>query len=339
MNQNLYDIDILIGKCISGNATSEEISSLKVWKAASPENLKTYNTTVNAWRKSKNWLPNSQVQTDKATLQQEMNKRLSLQVYKLRRNSQLFKIAAVLAFPIALALSWFVFQNINNEQQQAQFCEISAPKGHVSKCILPDGSEVWINTNSSISYNTTTFNKTNREIEVSGEAFFKVSKDKRKPFVVKNSLADIVVTGTEFNVKSYPGFDIFETVLAEGNIELHLKSTQQQIIELAPGEHAVFNSNKKEVKINKVDPDIYSSWRNGEILFKDATLKDLIVELERIYDIRFHLDEEDLGKYRFRGMFSYNNNLIDALEKIKKTAGMDYYIENKEVWIRSKNSK
>ncbi|MDD4145239.1 MAG: DUF4974 domain-containing protein, partial [Prolixibacteraceae bacterium] len=64
---------------------------------------------------------------------------------------------------------------------------------------------------------------------------------------------------------------------------------------------------------------------------------DLIAELERIYDIRFHLKPENLGNFRFRGMFSYNNNLIEALEKIKKTSGIDYYIEKKEVWLKSSN--
>jgi ferric-dicitrate binding protein FerR (iron transport regulator) len=68
-------------------------------------------------------------------------------------------------------------------------------------------------------------------------------------------------------------------------------------------------------------------------LFKDATLNDLIKELERIYDIRFHLKDPALGEYRFRGMFSYNSDLIEALEKIKRTAGINYYIENKEVWL------
>ena len=90
---------------------------------------------------------------------------------------------------------------------------------------------------------------------------------------------------------------------------------------------------EKKLVINKVYTEIYSCWRNSEIIFKDATLNDLIKELERIYDIQFRLSDPDLGKFRFRGMFGYNNNLIDALEKIKKTTDIDYRIENKEVLL------
>ena len=79
-----------------------------------------------------------------------------------------------------------------------------------------------------------------------------------------------------------------------------------------------------EIAIEKAEADFYTSWRNGEILFKDATLNDLVKELERIYDIKFYLKDPSLGEFRFRGMFSYNNNLIEALEKIKRTAGINY---------------
>lgn len=333
MNQSQNDIDLIIGKAISGNATVDEISKLNVWKSYSPENQKIYDKSLQAWKKSESWISETQIVADKVAVQRAMNKSLSLQLHKLKRNSQLLKIAAVLALPIALAISWFVL-NTNVEKNTAvQLCQISAPKGHISKCTLPDGSEVWVNTNSSITYNTATFNTQNREIKVSGEAFFKVTKNKDRPFVVENDLAKIVVTGTQFNVKAYPNTDCFETVLAEGSIELHLNKGSGQVVDLVPGECAVFNSSERKISIREVDPNMYTSWRVGEILFKDATLNDLIVELERIYDIQFYMKNKNLGNYRFRGMFSYNNNLIDALEKIKKTAGVDYYIENKKVWL------
>lgn len=334
MGQTKNDIEILIGRCISGNANKKEVALLEGWKTTSPKNQKTIDESLKVWGNGTHWISSQKIQNDKANIQREMNKSLSLQVRRLKRNSQILKIAAVLVIPIALAVSWLVLPNVTLKNQPAQFCEISAPKGHVSKCTLPDGSEVWVNTNSSISYNTTSFNKDFREIEVNGEAFFKVAINKKIPFKVKNTLAEIVVTGTQFNVKSYPGSKIFETVLAEGSIELNIKSAQNQVIKMVPGERAIFNSKKREINIELVDVELYSSWRNGEILFKDATLNDLIVELERIYDIQFYLEDKDLGNYRFRGMFRYNNNLIDALEKIKKTAGVDYYIENKKVWLK-----
>lgn len=331
---NISDIEILMGKCISGNATADEMAQLESWKKASPENQKTFSQTQKAWKNSSARISAQNIQNDKVAVHREMARSLSLQVQRLKRNSMIFKMAAILALPIALAISWTIFQNVNTQNQPAQFCEVSAPKGHVSKCILPDGSEVWVNTNSTISYNSTGFNKEFREVTIEGEAYFKVAHNKSIPFKVKNQLASVVVTGTQFNVKSYPESKLFETVLAEGSVELHLDSEKSQVVNLTPGERAVFNADKRKVNVEMVDAKMYSSWRNGEIIFKDATLNDLINELERIYDIRFHLEDKSLGSYRFRGMFSYDNNLIDALEKMKKTAGLDYYIENKEVWLR-----
>jgi len=244
---------------------------------------------------------------------------------------------AVIALPLAFAVSWYFLQSNPSTLPLNQFAEISSPKGNVSKCVLPDGTEVWINTASSISYNASDFNKEIREINLKGEAYFYVLKNEELPFKVSTQFGCVCVTGTKFNVKAYPETNTFETVLSEGSVTLNLYSNNQQEIKLAPGERAIFNADKNDLHISHVDSEMFSSWRNGEIIFKDATLNDLIKELERIYDIRFYLEDEKLGEYRFRGMFSYNNNLIDALEKIKKTAQLDYSISNKEVKLKRKN--
>jgi transmembrane sensor len=146
--------------------------------------------------------------------------------------------------------------------------------------------------------------------------------------------ANVKVTGTSFNVNAYPASPLFETVLAEGKIELQLKSGTIESLHVEPNQQVIFNSINKKFDIQSVEVEMFTAWRNGEIIFKDATLADLIKELERIYDIQFHLKPASLGELRFRGMFSYNNNLIEALEKIKKSSNVDYYIENKEVWLK-----
>lgn len=336
VNNTIKDIDIIIVKSLSGDATSNEIKHLEVWKASSYENKNIYKKSVKVWRGSNNYLTDETIQQDKTKVLQQIQKQLSARVHRIKRQLFIYKIAAILAIPLTFAISRYIIHEEDKIQQQDQFCEITAPKGHISKCKLPDGTEVWINSGSSITYNASLFNNKIREINLEGEAYFKVARNKEKPFRVNTSLAQINVTGTAFNVKKYAQSNIFETVLEEGSIELKLNNGTNQRIKLVPGERVIFDSLKREVFIEQVDAKIYSSWRNGEIIFKDATLNDLVMELERIYDIKFYLKEPKLGEFRFRGMFSYNNNLIDALEKIKRTAGIDYYIENKEVWI-SKN--
>lgn len=331
-------IDELIVKFISGNATSEEIQKLENWKNFSEENSLLFESSKKVWEKAEGYIPEMALQKDKLKLAGAYNHYLSRRIQKINRYSFIYKMAAILAFPVALAIGWYLFgKTAWKTSADENYCMISSPTGHISKCILPDETEVWINTGSSIKYNVTTFNKGQREIELEGEAFFKVHSIKEKSFTVVTPYADVLVTGTSFNVNAYPSSDSFDAVLVEGKIQLDLKSGTEKTFEIKPGQKISFDTEKNSVNIESVDTELFTSWRNGEIIFKDATLGDLVKELERIYGIKFRLQPSGLESLRFRGMFSYDNNLIEALEKIKKSAGVSYYIENKEVWIRKNN--
>lgn len=331
-NNHIY---ILIGKVLSGNATAEEIQELEKWKNAAQENQYLFEKSKKAWGKGEKFISETSLQKDRSKLESEYNRYLSARVKKMNRQSFIYKIAAVLAFPIAMAIGWYLFGESEKPVQLAeQLYEISSPKGHVSKVKLPDGTQVWINTNSSIVYDAASFNQNNREIQLKGEAYFEVTSSEEKPFIVVTPHANVKVTGTSFNVNAYPASPLFETVLAEGKIELQLKSGATESLIVEPNQQVIFNSINKKFDIQSVEAEMFTAWRNGEIIFKDATLADLIKELERIYDIQFHLKPASLGELRFRGMFSYNNNLIEALEKIKKSSNVNYYIENKEVWLK-----
>jgi ferric-dicitrate binding protein FerR (iron transport regulator) len=338
VNENNSHIDILIGKSVSGNATSDEIKELEQWKSTAEENRRQFEKSKKAWKKGDKYISETTLQQDKSKLETEYNRYLSYKVRKMSRQSLIYKIAAVLAFPIALAIGGYLFgESEKPVLLPEQFCEISSPKGHVSKATLPDGTEVWINTNSSIVYDASAFNRNQREIQLKGEAYFEVTSSVEKPFTVVTPHANVKVTGTSFNVNAYPASLLFETVLAEGKIELQLKSGTTEFLHVEPNQRVIFNSINKKFDVQQVKAEMFTAWRNGEIIFKDATLADLVKELERIYDIQFHMQPADLGELRFRGMFSYNSNLIEALEKIKKSSKVDYYIENKEVWLRKSN--
>ncbi len=318
--------------------SSDEKDEFLLWLKTSAENEKSFQKYRKIWEQNNSYISLEDIRTDKLNVLTKVQAKNTIQINRSRRQLLLYKIAAILAIPVTFALSWyFIGQNNDTETvASAAYCEIVAPKGHVAKCILPDGSQVWVNTNSTLTYNTASFNKEIREIQLSGEAYFEVAKNKEKPFKVITPIANINVTGTSFNVKAYPESKAFETVLAEGGIEMILNNSTNQKINLIPGEKALYEVDKKEISVEKVEADYFTSWRNGDLLFKDATLNDLVQELERIYDIKFHLENQELGEFRFRGMFSYNNNIIEALEKIKRTANIDYYIENKEVWLTKK---
>jgi len=332
LKQNRKHIDSLIAKIISGNANSEDIRELEEWEKVSSKNEKLVKKSRKVWENGYLHLPEKVIQSDKSDLSQSFNQHLFDQIQRIKRKTNLYKLAAILAFPIALALGFYISYVAGNlENNTAQLTQVTSPKGHVSKCVLPDGTHVWVNTGSTITYDISRFNKNSREISLEGEAYFEVTSDIDKPFKVTTPVATVNVTGTAFNVMAYPGENNFETVLAEGSIFLQFKQDAENIITIKPGDRVVYNQLTGNLTVGEVDAAMFTSWRNGELLFKDATLNDLITELERIYDIKFHLQPQELGDFRFRGMFSYNNNLIEALEKIKRTSGIDYYIENKEV--------
>lgn len=334
MNVEIKDIDILLGKAVSGNASSEEMDQVKVWLEVSEKNRKIWQESVTAWKNSYTPMLEKDFISDKQKVTTAINEDLGLKVRVLKRTNFIYRIVAFLALPLVLGAGFYFFRTIIPKSiVTAQSFEISSPKGNISKCILPDGSEIWINTGSSIYYNSFTLNDVRREVRLEGEAYFKVAHDTARPFYVVTKYGDLKVTGTAFNVKAYADNNIFETVLEEGSVELMINGRSGNIITLLSGDRISYNKTNGQTVRERVDSKIHTAWRNGEILFRDATLSDLVSELERIYDIRFSIANKDLENYRFRGMFSYNNNLIESLEKIKHTSGIDYFIENKNVTL------
>lgn len=331
-------IDTLLAKIISGNASAKELEEFEKWKRFGNENKILFQETKKVWKHNNFYLSEASLQNDKLYLLKEYSKYLNEKANRESRTSFLYKLVAMLSIPVALAISWYIIGiNSNQITSSGQLCEIISPQGHISKAVLPDGTEVWINTGSSITYNVASFISNKREVKLSGEAFFEVTHLDDNPFVVTTPHVDIKVTGTSFNVNSYPETSNFEAVLSEGKIQLQFNNQEAELIDLEPNQRFVYNNTTNGYEIQHIDSRVYSSWRNGEIIFKDATLNDLVRELERIYDIKFKMQPANLGELRFRGMFSYNNNLIEALEKIKKTSGIDYYIENKEVKLKKSN--
>jgi transmembrane sensor len=328
--------DILISKFLSGNAAAEEMEELEKWKASAEENRLLVEKSVLVWTKGDNYLDEQLFKQDKSELDAAYSRYLSNRIIGIKKRSVMYRWAAILVIPVALAVGWYLFGRYA-PTFDAQFCEINAPRGHVAKAVLPDGTEVWINTGSSVIYNASAFNRDSREIQLKGEAYFEVTPGAEKPFTVVTPHAQVRVTGTAFNVNAGQASQLFEAVLATGEIELLLNTEDRKTLKVKPNQRVIFNAISKQVDVEQVEAEMFTSWRNGEIIFKDATLNNLIKELERIYDIRFHLQPENLGDLRFRGMFSYNNNLIEALEKIKKSSNVDYYIENKEVWLKKTN--
>ncbi|MGC1631375.1 MAG: FecR family protein [Gelidibacter sp.] len=210
------------------------------------------------------------------------------------------------------------------------------PVGGIYKLVLPDGSTVWLNSSSSLKY-PTSFEGDQRMVELSGEAYFDVVKDDSKAFIVKTKTRDISVLGTSFNVSAYNDDIFFAATLAEGKIKLTHENTKE--VFLKPGEQAIVDYNSFNTsQVVKVDPEIYSTWKNGTFFFENESLENILRKVGRWYNFQTDFSEARLSKITFTGLASKEFPAKRLLDRISKSSNITYEIiqnnENEESIIK-----
>lgn len=334
MTEKYDNIDFLIAKKLSGEASEEESRQLDSWVNKSERNRKLYEESQEIWRKTKRYLSDEEKSRDLQKIKNQIAEKELKGKTKIRRLAFLYRAAAVIAIPLLLTTGWYLATLFSFNPANTQLCTVSAPRGQIAQCMLADGTKVWLNAGTTISYNPALSGK-NRFVNLNGEAYFEVTKNPNRPFIVNTKKLQVKVLGTHFNVKAYPEDKTTETTLEEGSVELRLKDyPDQKPVELKPGEHATFELNKKDLKIEKTDTYLLTAWRDGKFIFKDATLNKIVNHLEKFYDVRIHLKNESMGQIRFRGMFSYDQNIFDALEAIEHTTSLTYKMNGRDIWLQ-----
>ncbi len=225
--------------------------------------------------------------------------------------------------------------------------QISTKNSSKTSLILSDGTKVWLNAGSSLTYDTS-YNKVVREVSLTGEAFFDVTKNKTKPFIIHTSKFDIKVLGTEFNVKSYSTDRTTEASLIRGSIEVTFKDNPNRKIILRPNEKIVVNNNtgpetaylKNNRKTAEV-PDIAimglthehntgtiieTSWVENKLIFQDESFEDISHQLERWYGVTIVFNNNQLKENHLTGNFK-NETIRQALDALKLTASFRYEMD------------
>jgi ferric-dicitrate binding protein FerR (iron transport regulator) len=269
---------------------------------------------------------------------------------------QILRIAAILIPSLILGgvASYYLF-NRAPASQPISYNEIRTPFGAQSEVVLPDGSKVWLNAGSTLRY-MNVYNKDNRDIILTGEGYFKVAKNAALPFNVKTGDLNIRAVGTEFNVKSYDDEGIIETTLVEGKIMISQNKKLRKSIYLEPNQKAVYVKNNTKLTIEdlkavretkpevlrlkkgiiyvaeKVDPVPIVSWKENRLILKGEELSNLLIKLERKYDVKFIFESESLKQFRFTGTLE-NETLTQVLDVIKLSAPIDYDLQGKTVII------
>lgn len=240
--------------------------------------------------------------------------------------TNLSKYAAIII--LAFAIGALLNVEIYCKKENLQFAEINVPLGQMSEMTLYDGTKVWLNSGTTLRYESN-FGKDSRNISLQGEAFFKV-KPGEIPFKIKLKNSEVEVLGTSFNVVSYNDDSFSCVTLVEGKVKIN-STLGKEITQLKPSEQINIPDNLQNVKIKIVDTNFYSSWIDGKIVFEEQRLAEIIEKLERWYNVDISFTDEQIGDYRFSGTILKSkpfNQIIQAFElllpiKIKYTQNLD----------------
>lgn len=228
---------------------------------------------------------------------------------------------------------------------------VSTKKGSKSSIVLPDGTKVWINADTRLSYDESTWGSA-RDVQLEGEAYFDVVKDIKRPFTVHTNTMDVKVTGTAFNVRAYANEKRTETTLIRGSVEVSLKKKEGKKIILTPNDKLVVPNSyvqsapEKEklkqpdseaiqlltIKANIVDSVKETQWTKNRLVFEKETFSDIIPVLERWYDVKIDLKKSALSGKTFSGTFE-NDSLEDVLESFKFSLGFNYAVQKNKIII------
>jgi len=241
------------------------------------------------------------------------------------------RIAAFLFVPLLIG-SLLTIYKITNTSKPQQFAiqEITSPPGIRSQILLPDGTKVWLNSESSIKFNLP-FDQAQRNVALSGEAFFDVHKNPKVPFVVKSGNVAVSVLGTRFNFKAYDQENKVEVVLEEGKINLNTtKDHGGPEVTMNPGERAVYDKTDHSTQITNVKIDKYIAWHSGRLVFDDTPLPEVAAQLDRWYGIEVVLIGPQIENYKITTTFE-NESLNQVLDLLELSSPIDVKYENAKI--------
>jgi len=237
-----------------------------------------------------------------------------------------YRIAAVLLIPILIGSMFLLVMNLNMNRTYAK---IQAPQGSRVQFSLPDGSIGHLNGGSEIRYASGFVN--NREVQLTGEAYFEVTKDKKHPFTVQTRFADIQVFGTKFDVCAYENEQQVFTTLEEGSVSVFNKKNKTYAM-LVPGEQNVINTDNGKMKSTPVKTDLYTSWKNEILRFDNSPFNEVVKKMERWYGVKIILDKK--LKYSENYTFTVKTeSLRELLNLLSITTPMRFRIDNDIVTI------
>ena len=376
---------LLIGKKLAGEASAEELQELEgllrsdpdmhyalqnitdLWNLSSPPEQ---NNTEDAFNRHLNRLKESGVDWEQET-EPESDFPPSTEEARVRRRRKAFLLMGIAAALLLITAEIFLYNSKIKPASSSsgpfiahhtgEKNEITTRNGSKTKITLPDGSKVWLNAGSKLTYNKD-FGNNIREIELTGEAFFDVvhinspANGKAVPFIIHTPQIDVHVVGTAFNVKSYPGDRQTETSLLRGKVEILIHSRPDEKIILRPNEKLVVVNddelprsplpgksttikNQPFVSVSKLSYttsdsiQVETAWVQNKLVFDNESFNDVAAKMERWYNVQFQFNDKQTQELRFSGVFE-NETIEQALAYMSITAPFHYAITGNKITIK-----
>lgn len=208
-----------------------------------------------------------------------------------------------------------------------KFNILETPRGGEYRLALSDGTDVWLNANSKLKY-PVHFAGDKRVVELSGEAYFEVSRDTKHPFIVKTSRSEVTVLGTRFCIKDYAG-ELNRTTLVSGSVQVSDLEGKARVIQ--PGEQACTDGKGLEVK--KVEPYYYMAWKDGYFLFDKAPLENIMLELAKWYDFEYFFVSSMTADLRLSARLKKYDDIDEVLTILSKTGEIHFTRKGKSIVV------
>ncbi|MEO5997842.1 MAG: FecR domain-containing protein [Chitinophagaceae bacterium] len=307
-------------KVISGDASAENKQSVLSNLDEEIDSKLEYNNlkNVSALLASEKEMPSYHLEQLYINFQQKLNSRES----SFKLNTYL-KYAAIFIFAAGISSLYFYYQNESKPVQTTNLFNTSvvSENGQRSKVILPDSSVIWLNSGTQLTYNSD-FGHKNRDIKLTGQALFQVTKNKKLPFIVNCNELKVKVLGTRFDIDAYPTDENIRVALQTGSVELLHSKNETFHYHLIPGEMAQFNNNSEKVVIHEVNMDRITAWTDGILYFNDSPMKEVLVKLERKYNIDIEVKNTKIYKSVFTATIK-NETLEEIFKSIDYSCSVD----------------
>ena len=336
MEEENKHIDELIANYLTEGLDKNALDELKTWIAASAENQQYFIRQREIWFSAVSREAASVYDKDKAfenfRNRVESQKEIQSTSRQGSNLSALWRYAAVVAIIIAVGCISYWQGEVNVKDTFADI-SVEAPLGSKTKLYLPDGTLVWLNAGSRMTYSQG-FGVDNRKVELEGEGYFEVKRNEKIPFFVKTKDLQLQVLGTKFNFRDYPEDHEVVVSLLEGKVGLNNLLREEKEAVLSPDERAVLNKANGLLTVESVTASNASQWTDGYLFFDEELLPDIAKELERSYNVKIHIANDSLKTFRFYGNFvRREQNIQEVLEALASTEKMQYKIEERNITI------